>query len=333
MNISGPSVARLAAPRNTSLILGGILLLAFAVYANTLWNGFVYDDHHQIQENPHTQSFQYVGKIFSSTAWSFQGEEGKTNYYRPLMTFGYLLSNKAFQGLPYGFHLINILLNCVVVGLLFVVCGALFGDEVVALAAAALFALHPIHTEVVAWTAAVTELELAIFYLASFVFFLRLGAVEPTQERKSRLFALIFFALALLSKEQAMTLVILATAYEHFYRSDRGITAFKTKISRYGGFWMIGAIYLLFRTTVLGGLAPVPKHPDVTWPQLILSAFALAGQYVAKLLWPHPLLAFYVFHKSVSLSDLRFLIGIVITALSAGLFVFLWRRAPIYSFA
>ena len=318
---------------NTSLILGGVLLLAFAVYANTLRNGFVYDDHHQVQENPYAQSFQYAGKIFTSTVWSFQGEEGKTNYYRPLMTFGFLLSNKVFQGLPYGFHLINILLNCVVVWLVFAVSVVLLGDQSVALAAAAMFALHPIHTEVVAWIAAVTELELAIFYLASFFFFLRLSAAEPTQRNSARAVALILFVLALLSKEQAMTLIALATIYEHFYRCDREVTTVRVKISRYGGFWLIGAAYLVFRVTILGGLAPVPKHADVTGTQVILSVFALAGQYVTKLLWPHPLLAFYVFHPSASLIDVRFLMGIVIGLLLAACFIALWRRARIYSFA
>src|SRR5690348_2651456 len=209
--------------RNTSLILSFILVLAFAVYANTLTNGFVYDDHQQVQENPYAQSFRYVGKIFTSTVWSFQGEEGKTNYYRPLMTLVYLLSNKAFQGLPYGFHLINILLNCVVVALVFSVCARLFGDQSVALGAAALFALHPVHTEVVAWVAALTELELAVFYLASFLYFLRIQRESTTDDKKMQLMGWLFFGLALLSKEQAITLIVLATVYEHLYREGRDL--------------------------------------------------------------------------------------------------------------
>ena len=88
-----------------------------------------------------------------------------------------------------------------------------------------------------------------------------------------------------------MTLAVLATIYEHFYRADRGTSSWKTKFSRYGGFWVIGTLYLIFRVTVLGGLAPVRQHADVSWPQAFLSAFALVGQYVAKLFWPHPLLA------------------------------------------
>ena len=329
MNIATPSMAAGKGP----FVLGCILILAFAVYANTLVNGFVYDDHHQLEENPYAHSSQYVGKIFTSTVWAFQSEEGKTNYYRPLMTFGYLLGNKAFQSLPYGFHLVNILLNCVVVGLVFLLCARLSGDETVALAAAAFFALHPIHTEVVAWIAAVPELELAIFYLTSFILFLRLSSVESPHKQRTQGLMLVSFVLALLSKEQAMTLLVLATIYEHFYRPDCATTNWRTKASRYGGFWLVGAAYMIFRTAVLGGVAPVLQHPDVTWWQAFLSALALAGQYVDKLIWPHPILAFYVFHKSSALPDPRVLVGIGVCGLVVALFVFLWQRARIYSFA
>ena len=118
-----------------STALGGVLLLALLVYCNTLLNGFVYDDHHQIEQNPYVQSFKYVGKIFTGTVWSFQGLEGQTNYYRPLMTFGFLICNKVFQSFPAGFHVVNVLLNCVVVWLVFLACSMLFGDDIVALSA------------------------------------------------------------------------------------------------------------------------------------------------------------------------------------------------------
>ncbi len=316
-----------------STALAGVLVLAFVVYCNTLLNGFVYDDHFQVEQNPYAHNVKHVGKIFTSTVWSFQGEEGKTNYYRPLMTFGFLICNKVFQSLPYGFHLGNVLLNCVVVWLVFLTCSMLFLDDIVALVAAAIFALHPLHTEVVAWVAAVTELEMTVFYLGSLVFFLQLGSVPAKNSKKSAMFMCVCFALALLSKEQAMTLVPLATIYEHFYRSDRETSSWKTKFSRYGGFWVIGALYFVFRVTVLGGLAPVRQHADVSWPQAFLSAFALVGQYVAKLFWPHPLLAAYVFRKSVAVSDPPVLAGISVGVLAGALFIYLWKRARNYSFA
>lgn len=316
-----------------STALGALLFLALLVYGNTLKNGFVYDDHFQVEQNPYVHSFHYVGRILTTTVWSFQGAEGKTNYYRPLMTLGFLACNKVFQAFPFGFHLVNVLLNCVVVWLVFLMCSLLLQDDVVALGAAAIFALHPIHTEVVAWVAAVTELEVAIFCLASFIFFLRLDSVPAQKKTATGILMCGCFALALLSKEQALTLAALATVYEHFYRADRATTNWKIKLSRYGGFWAIAAAYLAFRATVLGGLAPVHQHIDVTWPEALLSAFALVWQYVTKLFWPHPLLAFYVFHKSTTVSDPRVLAGIAVLAAAVGLFLCLWKRARSYSFA
>src|SRR5215813_12400046 len=162
-------------------LVGLVLSLAFLIYANTLLHGFVYDDHFQIEGNPYVHSFGYVDSIFTTTVWSFQGTEGQTNYYRPLMTFGYLLCDRIFQSSPIGFHLVNLLLNCVVVYLVFALSLALFGDEVAAVLAATIFALHPIHTEVVAWIAAVTELDLAVFYLLAFLLFLRLDKERGRQ--------------------------------------------------------------------------------------------------------------------------------------------------------
>ena len=319
--------------KSRSTALGCVLFLALLVYCNTLLNGFVYDDHHQVEENPYTQSFRYVGKIFTSTVWSFQGLEGQTNYYRPIMTFGFLVCNKVFQAFPSGFHVVNVLLNCVVVWLVFLTCSILFQDDIVALAAAAIFALHPIHTEVVNWIAAVTELELAVFYLAAFIFFLRLGSLPAKERTMAGIWMCVCFVLALLSKEQAVTLAVLATIYEHSYRSDRETTSWKTKIHRYGGFWVIAGLYLIFRVTVLGALAPVHQHPDVSWPQALLSAVALVGQYVWKLFWPHPLLAFYVFHKSTAFGDPRVLAGIGAGIVATAFFVYLWKCSRNYSFA
>jgi protein O-mannosyl-transferase len=329
MSGSYPSLA--GGRRSTAL--GGLLFLALLVYCNTLLNGFVYDDHFQVEQNPYVQSFKYVDKILTTTVWSFQGLEGKTNYYRPLMTLGFLVCNKVFQSFPAGFHVVNVLLNCLVVWLVFLACSLLFLDDIAALAAAAIFALHPIHTEVVAWIASVTELEMAIFYLASFIFFLRLGSLSAKRKTTAGILMCVCFLLGLLSKEQAITLAAVATIYEHFYRSDCETTSWKTKVSRYGGFWMIAAVYLMFRVTVLGGLAPVRQHADVSWPQAFLSAFALVGHYVAKLFLPYPLLAFYVFRKSVALSDPRVLAGIGVGVLAVVLFIYLWNRARNYSFA
>lgn len=319
--------------KQRTLVLCCLFAAAFLLYANTLLNQFVYDDHAQVQESAYVHSFRYVGRIFTTTVWSFQGTEGQSNYYRPLMMFSYLLCNKLFQSFPFGFHLVNLFLNCAVVWLVFSVCMALYQDERVAIGAAILFTFHPIHSEVVAWIAALPELQLAFFYLAAFLFYLRLGQDKGNRGVKTHLLLYTSFVCALLSKEQAITFPAMAVAYEHFFRADRVTTDWIVKFKRYFGLCLIAALYLLFRIFVLRGFAPVVQRPDMTLWQLTLAGLALIGQYIGKLFWPYPLLGFYVFQKSTSLADPRVLGGIISVLIVLALFIFLWRRARPYAFA
>ena len=181
--------------------------------------------------------------------------------------------------------------------------------------------------------AAVTDLELTIFYLLTFLCFLRVARPGGGRSDRAQLAMAGCFVLALVSKEQALTLPFLATAYEHFYREDRAETAFAQKIWRYGFLWMLGAAYLLFRVRFFGALAPVLQISDLTWYQTALSAVALVGQYCGKLLWPVHLCAFYVFQRSTTFLDPRFLAGLAAMIIGAVLFAVLWRRARVVSFA
>jgi Tfp pilus assembly protein PilF len=212
-----------------------------------------------------------------------------------------------------------------VVCLVFVLTERLTGDRVWAFVAGALFALHPIHTESVAWIAAVTDLELTFFYLITFGIFL--AVARPGGRRSEPMMAAmgVAFILALLSKEQAMTLPALATVYEHFYRADRCETSFSQKLSRYGVLWLVGVAYVMFRIHFLGALAPRENLSHLTPQGIVLSAIALVGQYVGKLLWPVRLCAFYVFHASRSLFDLRVVAGLLVLLAFAALFLACWR--------
>ena len=312
-----------------------LILLASLPYINALANSFVYDDHDQVLENPYVHSFRYIGKIFDSTVWTFQGAQGVSNYYRPLMSFAYLVSYKIFGRLAFGFHLVNLVLHVAVVLLLFVLTERLFGDRLLSLIAAGLFALHPIHTESVAWIAAITDLELSLFFLLTFLLYLRL----PETERQtlpswlSYTFMLLAYGLALLSKEQALVLPALVIVYEHFYRPGASTRHFSEKWRRYLPLCLVAVAYIAFRLFALGGFAPAIWRPNLPWKEVLLSAVALTGSYLAKLIWPVHLVAFYVFHESQSIGDPRVLAGLAGLIICAGLFVFLWRNARPLSFA
>src|SRR5229473_2944198 len=321
------------APEKRGLLLGCLLLLSFSLYANALVNGFVYDDHSQIERNPYVHSFTHIGKIFGSSLLAQQGKQAAPNFYRPIVNFGFLLCYKLFGLSPYGFHLISVLLNCVVVWLVFLVSAELFSSEWLGLIAATVFALHPIHTEPVAWIDGISDVDVTIFYLLAFWLFLRQESDEPRLMIRVRAGMLASFALALFSKETAMTFPVLVTAYEHFYRADRLETSWTKKVSRYGWFWITQVIYLGVRAISVGRLSPARLHTDISLREVLFSALALIAQYGEKLLWPVPLVAFYPFRKSVSFTDPQVLLGLgVLTAVCAA-FVLLWKRSRLYTFA
>lgn len=318
--------------RPTAHLLAVLSLAAVAPYANTLLNGFVYDDLTQVMNNPYIVNFHHLRQIFSTGVWSYIGQQGVSNYYRPMMTFGYLLCYHAFGKVAFGYHLVNVTIELAVVLVLFGLTLSLFGRRDVAFLAALIFALHPVHVESVAWIAAVTDLQLTLFYLLTFWLFVKL--VRPDGTRSTITFAgmVVCFILALLSKEQALTLPVLATFYEHACRNDRRETGYGQKFARYGVLWLLAGGYLLVRARLLGALAPVNQMPALTWPQAFLSAFALAGHYVEKMFWPVSLCAFYVFHKSAGLLDWRVLAGLAVAGGSIALFAAMWKRERLVSF-
>jgi protein O-mannosyl-transferase len=319
-------------PFSPPIQLAILLLCAVLPYINTLQNGFVHDDNNEVLNNPYIRSFGHLKEIFSTHILAHLGVRGVTNYYRPISTLGFLICYQAFGPLPYGFHLANVLLHAAVVCILFAVSERLFRDRALAFAAAALFALHPVHSESVAWVSAVTDLELATFSLLTFWFYL--GVARPRGERSDRaqLGMTLSYGLALLSKEAAVVLPLLATIYEHGYREDRGETSWAQKVSRYLFLWLLAFAYFLFRLRFFGGVTAILLMPHVTWGEAFLSAFGLVGQYLWKMLWPVQLKAFYTFHKIVTPLDAAFLGGVSALVLCAALFVLLWKRARAASF-
>jgi tetratricopeptide (TPR) repeat protein len=309
-----------------------LLLLAVVPYLNSLPNGFVYDDNNEVSTNPYIRSFGHLGDIFSTRILAHLGARGATNYYRPISILGFLLCYKLFGLLPYGFHLANLVLHALMVCLLFGLTKRLFQDLWLGFVAAAVFALHPIHSESVAWVSAVTDLELAVFCLAAFWFFLDSAKPNGARSELAQLGMASTFVLALLSKEAAVTLPLVATVYEHFYRDDREATTARQKLARYGVLWLLVVAYVLFRIRFFGAFAPVLLTAHVSWYEAILSGFALAGEYLWKMLWPVQLSAYYAFHKSVSPLDPRVLSGAAALGLCAVAFGVLWRRSRPISF-
>ncbi len=291
-----------------SWILSFLSLASIICYANTLLNGFVYDDKIQILSNPYIKSWQYLPKIFGTTVWSFIGAAGDTNYYRPMMTFTYLLLWQTFGDLPFGYHLFNILLNTLVVAGVYLAGKELFNSWPTAAVAASLFAIHPIHTEPVAWIAGVPDLEATLLFVFAFFIYAR----RPRLRFGSHVLLAVLYLAAILAKEPALLLAPLLAYYEHFVRPGHEQIPVPAKIRQYLPICLVGLGYLILRSLLFGKLAPVLQHPQMTWREGIFSAFALIASYTRLLFWPAPLSAFHTFHPSGSFWEPAVLLGAAI---------------------
>jgi tetratricopeptide (TPR) repeat protein len=341
----GTKIAPAAAPgadlpqRGAPLFSGAwplalLLLLALLPYAGILRNDFayIYDDKAQIIDNPYVHTFGHLREVFTTPVWSFADAHGMTNYYRPVMTFGFLLCYQVFGPLAFGFHLASLLLHAAVVLVLYLFAVQLFGNRSAAFAAAAMFALHPVHVESLAWVSAVTDLEVTFFYLLTFWCFLRMDNPRDGHGLRMRVAMGVCFFLALLSKEQALTVAVLAVIYEHFYRDDRTTTTWGEKLRRYGVLWLLVIGYVVTRVHLMGSFAHAMGWVHLTVVETVLSAFALVGQYFFKLIWPAHLFAFYVFHPSSHFFTAPVLEGVGALILCVVVFGVLWKRARPASF-
>ena len=305
-----------------------LLLLAALPYLGVLRNDFayMYDDKALILDSPYVHNLHHLRELLTSTLFSNQGVPGGPPYYRPVAKFGFLLCYQLFGPFAYGFHLVSLLLNVAVVGVLFLLAEQLLGDRLAAFSAAALFALHPVHVEAVAWISAVTDIEVTLFYLLTFWCFLRVAAPGGGRRNWAVAAMTASFVLALLSKEQAVTLPFLATFYEHFCRRDRAETTRLQKMLRYGPLWLVALGYVFLRVQLMGSFVHVANTNPIPMAATLLSALALAGQYLGELLWPARLSAFHLFHVSSSFFSLPVLAGVGALGICGGLFYALWNR-------
>jgi len=335
-----PAARGLDVPQRAASFFAGpwptavLLLLATLPYIGVLRNDFVYtyDDRVLILDNPYVHNFQHLREVLTTTLFSSLGAQGGTPYYRPLATLCFLFCYQIFGPVAFGFHLVSFLLNAAEVIVLFLFAAQLLGDRIAAFAAAGLFALHPVHVEAVAWISDVTDLEVTLFYLLTVSFFLRIATPRGGRRIWAEAAMTASFVLAIFSKEQALTLPLLAVVYEHFYRPDRAETTRSQKVLRYAPLWLVSLGYVLLRIRLMGAFAHATRMHTLDLRETLLSAVALVGQYLGILLWPMRLSAFHTFRASNSFFEMPVLAGVAALVLCAYLFFVLWKRARQASF-
>ena len=295
------------------LLTGMLLAAVLLVYGNTLVNQFVLDDELYIMRNPQVTEPSLRG-LFSPNPVS--------TVFRPL-AFATLALNWALSGTqPFSYHLVNLLLHAGAAWLLYILLlellGPSSGGRAAAFAAALLFAVHPIHTEAVAWVVGRAEVLAAGFLFAGWIFHLR--------DRTAA--SLACFALAMLSKESAFAFLPLVLL------GDYATGRWKPRL-RYALAASLTLLYLVFVWKAQGGrfgpaVIPMVDNPLVALPAgwRILNALRVAWKYVALQIYPVALSPDYSFNQIPVYRDFRHTLPALIAAVAvAGAWVWaLWKR-------
>ena len=289
-------------------LLGLFLIGAiFLAYAQTRHAGFIWDDESHLTQNPCIVGPLGLKEIWTST---------RAVYYPLVLTVFWIL-HKFVDLNPSPYHILNVLMHAGSAVLLwrvlrqFNVRGAWLG--------AALWALHPVMVQSVAWVTELKNTQSCLFYLLSIFWFLKVDANETGDRVRWWRFgwALLFFVLAIMSKPSTVMLPgVLALCVwwrrgRIRWRDIANLIPF-VLISALAGAWTIWE--QKFHSGASGA------EWAQTWPDRLIIAGRAIWFYLGKLVWPHPLIFIYPRWK---ISSSHLMAYLPLLAALAGLFA-LW---------
>jgi protein O-mannosyl-transferase len=357
----------LTAFKYQAIIVG---LLGFLLYINTYNNEYALDDTAVILKNEYVyQGFGGIGSILTKDAFDSYYKQFKTGNqlsggrYRPLSIVTFAIEQQFFEtytsrhdidsvvthvdekGAPEKVlnhnmhirHFFNVLWYtlAVIIFLLFLRTVVFKSSPIMALVTALIFTVHPIHTEVVANVKSRDEIMSILFMCLTFIFAFK---YRERKDMKLLVFGLVSYFLAFLSKEYAITiLLLLPLSLMFFERTDLKEAAVRTL-----PFFGVALLYVAVRFSIVG-----PQNPDSNSDILnnpyafcegnekLATEISTSLNYLRLLLFPHPLLADYSYNSIPykEFSDWTVLLSLVVHGGMIYLFFRFLRTIPVLSFA
>lgn len=302
------------------------LLAAVAVFANSLHGDFILDDRFMIEDNPRVHSWQYVPDYFTEGVWHNSGfsdfSEIHGVYYRPLHLLLLRITHAAFGSNTFGYHVVNLLLFLANIVLVYFLVRKLLEragqrDDLAAAAATLIFAVHPTHTESVAWIAGATDPLAFLFALAALLFYM--AHVERNQ-RNTFIASVVCFSLGLLAKETVIVLPVLFVAYNVLFKHP-------VFPARLWTFIAVALIYFVVRSYTLGGSVAINPQLSGFW-----SLIEFVAAYVKLLLVPWPLNYYFYAQPGTAASIPEIIVWWAITLAASICIARYWRQEPLVAF-
>jgi tetratricopeptide (TPR) repeat protein len=273
----------------------------FSIYLPVLHNGFIvnYDDHAYVTGNPSVRE----GLTYSGAIWAFTTVHSYN--WHPLTWLSHMLDVQLFGLNAWGHHLINILFHIANSLLLFGILRKLTGALWRSLFVAAIFALHPLHVESVAWIA---ERKDVISTFFAFLAILAYVDFARSSRPLNYILVLFLFILSLLAKQMFVTLPFLFLLLDYWplqrlscNPSEPDIAPTKSRTKAFPSL-IIEKIPLLALAIASSAVTYYVQKKagalNMDTPLLLNMGNALISyvKYISKMFWPHPLAVVYPFN-------------------------------------
>jgi len=270
---------------NPEAAAAALLVLVLLAYLPALGAGFIWDDDDHVTENPTLRTVDGLRRIWL--------EIGAVPQYYPVVHTTFWIEYRLWGLAPLGYHLTNVLLHALSAILLWCLLRRLAIPG--AWLAAAVFALHPVHVESVAWVTERKNVLSAAFYLAAahaWLSFRPLDGDRPAVRETWRGYAAVvaLFLGALLSKTVTATFpaAMLLIVWWKTGRVPRRQILPAAPLLAVGA--AMGVLTAWMERSVVGAAGGAW---DLTFAERLLVAGRAAWFYAAKLVWPRPLIFIY----------------------------------------
>ena len=318
-----------------------LLLLAFGLNVNTLLNQYAVDDAIVLTNNKFVDKGikgipEIVTQEYFKGLGTLKGNELSGGRYRPFALIAFALEHQFFGTNPMISHLINVLLFVLLIALLYQLLQAhLFKEQNNSLAffTCLLFAVHPIHTEVIANVKSRDELIAFILLLISLINLLK-NSENPS---KGKLFTgLICLFLGLLTKESSAAFIIIFPLILFFFYNQ----PLRKSILFSFPLLVVFICYAVIRFAIIG-LHPSTSNLILNAPFLYATssqAFAtkvfILFKYIWLLILPHPLSSDYSYNQIpyVGINSVSFVFSLMLLMSLATYAIFTFKSKSLFSF-
>jgi tetratricopeptide (TPR) repeat protein len=275
-----------------------------ALYVNTLSNDYCLDDAMMITQNEITQKgFDGIGEhIEHSFLYGYMHQEGydaASSHWRPIVLISFAIEIGLWgPNKPGNSHAVNLLIYMAIVLLLFRLFHKyLLKDRWLSFFTALIFAIHPIHTEVVANIKGRDEMLVLLLILLSL---LQLWRFVETKKFLSYLLSLSFFFLSMATKENGITFLAGVPVMLYFFS-----TLDRKKIALYtGGFVITTLLFILIRNAIVpisnsGMSDEITNNPYLyaRGTEAIATKFYVLLLFIKMIIFPHPLSYDYSYNQ------------------------------------